>query len=208
MVPKYWKIVAILILPLLVVACKRSQPQLVEKRNIPVEFSNGDIVFRRGYGAASGAVLRANVRGSYSHVGVVMKSDGEWMVVHEVPYEGRSRDDDKIYVEPVGEFFNTIKAASGAVYRLLEGLDSLDQQIVCRYLSRQVSAQVPFDHDYDLDDTTRLYCSELVWRGYLEIGVDVSKGSRTKVTLPGFWGTHIMPADIEQNCDLTLLYRF
>lgn len=208
MVPRTWKIVIIPFLSLFVVMCgSNSQIEVVEKRNIPVDFNNGDIVFRRGYGAASGAVLRANIRGSYSHVGVVMSCEDKWVVVHEVPYEGRSRDDDKIYVEAVGDFFNTKKAMSGAVYRL-EELDSTDCQTICRYLLRQISNQTPFDHDYDLADSSRLYCSELVWRSYMEIGVDVSKGSRTKVTLPGVWGSHIMPADIENNMDLKLLYRF
>lgn len=207
MVSKYWKIVFAVLVSTLVVACSNSRTTQVEKRNIPIEFHNGDIAFRRGTGVASRAVLSANNRGSFSHVGVVANIEGEWCVVHAVPYEGKLSSDDRVYSEPTGEFFNTMKATSGAVYRL-EGLDSLRQESIRQYLVRQLDIKTLFDHDYDLSDTTKLYCSELVWRAYLGVDIDISNGSRTKVILPGFAGIHIMPSDIEHNEELHLMYRF
>ncbi len=192
---------------LLVASCSNSRVRQVEKRNIPVEFHPGDIAFRRGVGVASQAVIMSNHRGSFSHVGLIVQVDSLWMVIHEVPYEGDSRDDDKIYIEPVGEFFNTVKAASGAVYRL-RGMDSIQRSQVCSYVLRQAAKELPFDHDYDLTDSTRQYCSELVWRSYLEIGVDLSQGRRTHVSMPSFSGSHIMPADIELNENLEIMHRF
>lgn len=208
MVSKYWKIALLYTLTLTTVTCNNNiSREYAEKRNIPIEFHNGDIVFRRGSGATSRAVLHANHRGSFSHVGVAMNIGDKWMVIHSVPYEGASRDDDKIHVEPVEDFFNSIKASSGAVYRLSH-MDSTQQKVICSYLESQIINETPFDHKYDLTDSTMLYCSELVWRSYLKIGVDITDGNRTKVSLPGFKGLHITPADIEYNSDLELIYRF
>lgn len=208
MVLRYWQIVLFSAALCVATACGNSrESKKVEKRNIPISLHDGDIAFRRGMGAASHAVVSVNRRGSFSHVGVVANLEGQWYVIHEVPYEGKSRDDDKIYCEPLGEFYNTIKAASGALYRL-PGLDSVGRQAIRNYLLQQVAQETPFDHDYDLEDSGRQYCSELVWRSYLEVGVDISNGSRTRVTMPGFAGIHIMPADIENNSNLELLYSF
>ncbi len=207
MVSTLQQIVLLIVVLSLAFSCNNTRIKQAEKRNIPVVFLPGDVAFRRGEGVASRAVLASNKRGSFSHVGVIMQVDSQWMVVHEVPYEGESRDVDKIYSEPVEEFFNTAKAASGAVYRL-QGIDSTQRSVVCAYLQRQLERDIPFDHDYDLSDSTRQYCSELVWRSYLEIGVDLSQQRRTHVTMPIFSGVHIMPADIELNDSLLMLYRF
>ncbi|MFR9507101.1 MAG: YiiX/YebB-like N1pC/P60 family cysteine hydrolase [Rikenellaceae bacterium] len=178
-----------------------------QKRNIAVELSDGDIAFRRGLGFVSDAVLVVNARGSYSHCGVVIHYNGEWCVVHAVPYEGDRLEDDKVYCEPIGEFYSTKKASCGAIYRM-QGLDSLDREAIGSYVEHHFEAGTKFDHDYNLDNQERLYCSELVWRAYLEVGRDLSQSRRTNVKLPPFYGTHIMPADIELNDSLALIYSF
>lgn len=207
MVYRLLKIVSLPIILLTLVACNTSQSEFSEQRNIPVALQNGDIAFRCGMGFASKAILMTNHRSSYSHVGVVVAIDGRWCVIHEVPYEGKTREDDKIYCEPIGDFFNADKACAGAIRRV-KGLDNLSQIAVRKYVMRQNERGVPFDHNYDLSDTTHLYCSELVWRSFQEIGVDVSNGSRSKINTPGFRGVHIMPADIELNGDLEEVYAF
>lgn len=207
MVSSFHQVVILFATLFLVISCDNLRDNRVVKRNIPVDFHNGDIAFRRGVGMASQAVLMSNHRGSFSHVGIVTQIDSQWMVIHEVPYEGRSYDDDKIKCETIEEFFEADKAASGAIYRL-HGLDSSMQNRICSYLFRQLELGLPFDHDYNLDDTTHQYCSELVWRSYLKAGVDLSEGRRTKVSMPLFSGEHIIPADIELNENLDIIHRF
>ncbi len=178
-----------------------------EPRNIPVQLCDGDIAFRRGMGVVSHAVISTNNRGHYSHVGVVLKdSVGRWCVVHEVPYEGEKHSDDKIYSQPIEEFYASDKACSGAIYR--SDIDSIERAAICKYLLSQLQKETPFDHDYDLSDDSKLYCSELVWLSFLEAGIDLSQGRRTIVNMPPFNGTHIMPTDIELNDSLRLIYEF
>ncbi len=211
MVPRPWQIVALGVACMLAVACSSrdasSYRKNDNKRNIPVDLHEGDIAFRRGIGAASRIVLAANSDGSYSHVGIVVEVDDTLRVVHEVPFEGKSREDDKIYSDDIGEFFSTFKAKSGAIYRL-RGLDSTTIAKICRYAKRHLKKSTPFDHEYNLSDDNMLYCSELVWRCYLEAGIDITKGERTTMTLPGMGGIYILPSDIEINKELTKVYNF
>ena len=79
----------------------------------------GDLVFRRGNGITSRAVLMADQRGGYSHVGIVVDSCGKMMVVHAVPdepdYEG---DIDRVKMETPEKFFLSVNAKIGEVKRL------------------------------------------------------------------------------------------
>ena len=52
-----------------------------------VELRAGDVVFRRGGGLTSRAVLMADAQGQYSHIGIVVDSAGQKMIVHAVPGE-------------------------------------------------------------------------------------------------------------------------
>ena len=53
---------------------------------LPVEeFRDGDLAFRRGMGLTSRAVLAADRRGAYSHVGILKQLDGTWCVIHATP---------------------------------------------------------------------------------------------------------------------------
>ncbi|MFR9503041.1 MAG: YiiX/YebB-like N1pC/P60 family cysteine hydrolase [Rikenellaceae bacterium] len=175
-------------------------------RDITVPLCDGDIAFRRGYGVASEAVIMTNNRGSYSHVGVVVNYNGEWCVAHAVPYESDNRSDDRVYCQPIGEFFSSVKAQCGAIYRM--DIDSVQLSAIELFVMSHVEAQTPFDHKYTLGDEEKLYCSELVWCAYNRAGIDLTDGRRTTVTIPPFDGVHIMPADIELNDNLKLVYSF
>lgn len=70
------------------------------------ELHAGDVVFRRGSGLTSHAVLAADRYGAYSHIGIVVDSCGVMMVVHAVPgepdYEG---DPDRVKMDTPKRFF-------------------------------------------------------------------------------------------------------
>lgn len=86
----------------------------------------GDVVFRRGGGLVSRAVLAADRGGVYSHVGVVARVAGALMVVHVVPGEPDSLGvQDVMKIETPLEFFAPRKAGRGAVMRLRD-IDTAD----------------------------------------------------------------------------------
>ena len=142
----------------------------VERTILPdgLVLADGDIVFRRGSGLMSHTVVAAD-GGRYSHVGIVVDSAGVKMIVHAVPDEPDFPGDiDRVKMESPRKFFSTLNANVGEVMR------HADKQVAheaAREAMRLYRCGLLFDHDYDDNDSTKLYCSELVERAYLGAGV-------------------------------------
>jgi hypothetical protein len=192
------------LLALIQIGCHRSNQVFISHEML----SEGDLVFRRGSSVKSQAVLYADKSGKYSHIGIVVKEGEEFMVVHVTPGERASEETvDKIKMESLEDFFACDKAKKGAILRFTD-LPECSQQ-ASQHAKAFFEKEILFDHDYDLNDTTKMYCSELVWRSYLKAGRDVSEQRRSEVTrLPVFSGTYVFPSDIYQNERLTIIYEF
>ena len=78
-----------------------------DSQTLPTElFSDGDLAFRRGTGFMSRIVVAADKNGTYSHVGILKKMQGEWHVIHAVPGEPEFKGDpDRVKIEPLTRFF-------------------------------------------------------------------------------------------------------
>lgn len=167
----------------------------------------GDLVFRRGNGLTSRAVMLADRHGSYSHVGIVVDSCGVMMVVHAVPgepdYEG---DPDRVKMETPEKFYSSINAKMGEVKRLRG--DTAVAARAARYAMEAYRRGVLFDHDYDDGDSTRMYCCELVERAYAGAGRPLAGGARHTVHLPGVRIECILPSDICNNAALETVISF
>lgn len=177
--------------------------------SLPVaEFRDGDLAFRRGLGMMSRAVLVVDGKGTYSHVGILKNIEGEWCVIHAVPGEPDFKGDvDRVKVESVFRFYAPEQAAHGLVMRV----DGLERDSACRAAAvAQVMAErgTLFDHQYDLSDTTEMYCTELVEFAYRKIGIDLSEGRLSTVSVPGMSGTYLLPSDLMDNRKLKTIYYF
>ena len=110
-------------------------------------------------------------------------------------------------VESVFRFYAPERAAHGLVMRV----DGLERDSACRAaVVAQVMAErgTLFDHQYDLSDTTEMYCTELVEFAYRKIGVDLSEGRLSTVSVPGMSGTYLLPSDLMDNRKLKTIYYF
>ena len=176
---------------------------------MPELLSEGDLAFRRGSSVKSYAVLNIDKNGQYSHVGVIVKKGPDFMVVHITPGERALGETvDKIKMERLEEFFACDKAKKGAILRFVDSLECSQQ--AAQYAKRFFEKEILFDHDYNLADSTKMYCSEMVWRAYMKAGRDVSERRRSEIPagLPFFAGTYVFPSDIYQNERLTIIYEF
>ena len=192
----------ILIFVLLAVACSQKPENPFE--NIALE--QGDLVFRKGIGLKSQAVLHADSIGVYSHIGIVVLKDSAFQIVHITPGERAEKETvDKIKMESINDFWRKDRAEHGAVYRLKENsLGEMAAQQALRLLQKGIL----FDHDYQLCDTTEMYCTELVWYAYTQAGIDISFGKRSVLNVPLYAGTYIFPSDIYTNSEFILVYKF
>lgn len=196
----------IVIISMMMVQCdgsvKKSLPQ------IPIEkIQQGDIVFRRGESMASEVVLFNDADGKYSHVGIVVECDSGMMVVHAVPGENPKLPNyDLIVMERIDKFFAPEAAVMGEIMRM--DLDSTKCCLLSKLAIEKVKQKVPFDHNYDLSDTTKLYCTELLQHLYEKIGIDLAQGRITSINVPGMTNDYIMPSDIYHNDKLKSIFIY
>ncbi|MBR8706107.1 YiiX/YebB-like N1pC/P60 family cysteine hydrolase [Bacteroides pyogenes] len=155
----------------------------------------GDIVFRRGTGMASRMVLGLDRKGRYSHVGIVVRHRDRWKVVHAVPGEpDETGDEDFVKMEELGDFFAPDKAVSGALMRF-----RADSILACKAALKAIeiyNRHTPFDHSYNLKDTSKMYCTELIWFVYRWPGMDGMKQPDVELNIPGLSGTYLFPSDV------------
>lgn len=190
-------LLGIMSLIVLLIGCT-SPNQQYDKSSLISQLQQGDIIFRRGTGIVGHAVAAADRQGNYSHVGIVVACADGFYVVHAVPHEHDYEGDyDRVKCEKIDQFLDRYVEANVALYR--PKVKEEQRDIAVATALRLLKRGVPFDHDYDLSDTTRLYCTELVEYAYLTAGISLSEGRRTEVNLPIVAGRHIMPSDLTES---------
>lgn len=171
-----------------------------------IELQTGDVVFRMGSGIESHAVRMMDVDGDYSHIGIVVDTMGRKMVVHAVPGEPDFEGDiDRVKLDEVQTFFSAVHAGKGEITRI-------DDELAARYAA-QVALDVfrrgvPFDHDYDSNDTTRMYCTELVKYVYQCVGLRLVTSPPHEVELPLLHVEVYYPSDVYHSRHLRSVVKF
>jgi hypothetical protein len=165
----------------------------------------GDLIFRRGTGVVGHIVTSVDNSGEYSHVGIAVLKDEEWCVVHAVPHEPDFEGDiDRVKCEALESFVGRYRDGVVGHYRVCAEPE-LRARVADNAL-RLSSMNIPFDHDYNLEDSTAFYCTELVEYLYLQYGISLSEGRRTEVNFPSLSGRYIMPSDITESTKLRPIY--
>ena len=156
----------------------------------------GDLAFRRGYSVASRMVLAADRSGNYSHTGIIVYDSTGWKVIHAVPAETDDEyPEERIKKETLAQFYAPDRSKEGAIFRLDTTLQI--KEIVAGKTKELFERRLLFDHDYDLEDSTKIYCTELLYFAYRAAGIDLTEGRRT--SFPGFKNPFILPQDIIKN---------
>ena len=195
--------VALMCLVTLAAGCGESRRASSYEELLP-HLADGDLLFRKGTGVVGRVVTAFDGNGEFSHVGIIAQRDGEWYVVHAVPHEHDFKGDfDRVKCDPVEHFLGYYSDAEFGLYR--PQVSPEQARIAVSNALRLSEARVHFDHDYDLSDTTKLYCTELVEYVYGLAGVSLSEGRRTDISFVGMSGPHIMPSDLTESSKLKLI---
>ncbi len=136
------------------------------KKNSEIRpYQNGDMIFQTTI-AGQGKAIQLATHSKYTHIGIIFKENNEWMVYEAVqPVQKISlksfieRGDNKKYV-----------------IKRLANDSLLKTDSVITNMKNYLTAQL--DKNYDMyfnwkDD--ELYCSELVWKCYQTIGIEIGK---------------------------------
>ena len=180
----------LIIASLLCAACGRQQAPSAAALADSISWRSGDLIFRTGISMESRLVLNADKSG-FSHVGILVHTQGGWRVVHATTGEA-DNNIDMVKIEPVAHFVNQQRCVRFKVVRL-SCSDAVAEKAV-RFAIQQIGR--PFDDDFSLADTTKYYCTELVWQAYRHQGIDLSQGHRHHISLLGIRKTCLLPQDV------------
>ncbi|MGF1530862.1 MAG: YiiX/YebB-like N1pC/P60 family cysteine hydrolase [Puniceicoccaceae bacterium] len=142
------------------------------------DVQSGDFVARNAGGTWSrffASISETDRR--FSHIGIAVELSGEFWVIH-------SKGDDwtgigSVRRERLSDFIGMNGEASVAwgVFRR-KGEAASGLKAAMRALEWE-QAEIEFDSAFDLADASRLYCTEMIWRAYLESsGVDLVPAKR------------------------------
>lgn len=156
-----------------------------------------DLAFRLGRSLESNIIA---TKGGYSHIGVIIRKDSTLQVAHIEP----SRDGyEQTKYESLNDFFHPDKSAAGCIMRIKDIIPEQYATIEGYLRSRKHNS---FDHDYMLSDSSKMYCTELVHRAYMAIGLDLTQGIRHRVPIAS--EGIVLPSDIYQNEALTEIWSY
>ena len=190
----------------LLLACSHSTRETLA---LPLDsLRNGDIVFRSGLSMSSNLIMMHDGSGgAYSHVGIVCHTDSGWYVVHAVNDEHDFPGDvDRVKMEPLHCFFSPERASSGEIVHAWVSEDTA--QAMTRRAMGFARDSVLFDARFDHHDHTHIYCTELIYIIYKEVGIDITEGRTTKVGTLLFPDEIIFPSDIYKNRKLKSYFKY
>ena len=178
-----------------IAACRNAKQDDTQIPELPYsEMRTADLVFRTGVGVYSTMLNMQKDTVHYSHIGLLVDLDSIWYVVHAVPKELDGPDDfERVKLEKLEDFLSKKRCLHATlVHSPLPRTD----RVVTKAL-QYARDSVRFDNNFDLDDSTELYCTEMIWRLFLMEGIDLSEGRRSYRSFPTFMGKGcIAPEDI------------
>ncbi len=165
----------------------------------------GDLVFRQGNGILSQALELRDKNSQFSHVGIVKIIDNLPLIIHAST--GKPLGNNAIVkMESIEDFLQKDLASAVGVYRLDRANYNLRKNAA--NLAYQYSLkQVPFDADFSLQSEDKLYCTELVWRAYLEVGIDLVDNTFSQLSFPFNQELYLLPNSLLDSKHLKQIYQ-
>jgi hypothetical protein len=113
----------------------------------------GDVVFQSLPHGELADAIEGVTRSPYSHCGVVLRENGEWVVIEAIV---------SVHETPLLRWMQRGRGAGFAVYRP----DARFQAVMPQFKTALRSyLGKPYDYDYEMSDKA-IYCSELVYKGF------------------------------------------
>ncbi|MDD3876817.1 MAG: YiiX/YebB-like N1pC/P60 family cysteine hydrolase [Bacteroidales bacterium] len=156
---------------------------------------DGDIILRHGYGFVSDMIVET-LKDNYdvSHCAIFVKDDSTNNVIHAVSQS--LSEYDGVQIQSLRRFINDSKKNSVIVLRYKTKPNESHSAISERaryYLDKKI----PFDSGFDIKDSTEFFCTELIWKVFLDAyNVDIYEGKYDRT------GSEFLKFDIFFNPEL------
>ncbi len=133
---------------------------------------DGDIILRHGYGFVSDMIVQTLEEDlAISHCAIIVKNDSAINVIHSVSQT--VSDFDGVQVQDIRQFVHESKMNSIIVLRYRYN-DKQNAASVSERASYYLDRRIPFDLSFNIEDTTRFFCTEFIWKVFLDaLEVDI-----------------------------------
>jgi hypothetical protein len=168
------------------------------------QLQSGDLIFRKGNGILGQALLKADSASQFSHVGIIKIVQQEVFVIHGSTGKPLGKNA-FVKMESLTVFLESELASAVAIYRL-KSQDHNSMIKAVNFAYQAVLDQVPFDVNFDLENADQFYCTELVWRAYLESGIDLVEGNFSELDFPLANNQYILPKNLLESPHLKQVY--
>jgi len=122
---------------------------------------NGDLVLRYGHGLVSDYIVDMfDEKYPISHCGIIRKSGKKIEVIHSESSSFLSKEG--IQVQDFDSFTDAGHKNSIIIVRYNK-CNSDEYQKITNYAQNYLDKEIPFDYAFDSDDTTTMFCSEIIW---------------------------------------------
>lgn len=175
-----------------------------ELRQAKEQLKEGDIIFRTGNTWLAQAPVPFTDNATYSHGGIITVEALRIQVVHA---SVESKGDRTVKTEPLADFLQQ-GTTHAAAYRL-KGSTSEVQQAIAQ-TAKTYTEDMPLQTKLGLSNSDRVYCSELIWRTYMEAGIDLSDRSSASglESFSSLTGRNITPDSLSDSVSLRPVYQF
>jgi len=127
----------------------------------------GDIIIRKGGGPLSFHLMNYS-KEEYTHSGILVREGGEWIVIHTI---GGTSAPDAIDGMQSMKLVDFVPDATDSMLFICRPIfiDSAGPKIAER-ARHYLDLEVPFDHRFSVFTTDELYCTELLFYIFRDIG--------------------------------------
>lgn len=134
-----------------------------------LELQDADLIFRRGIGWQSEAVLASSSASPrFSHVGLLIHKNSSWYVIHATPAEDRQPGG--VILEPLQRFASPQLASRIGIYRYPK-LNPQEKEKIIKTALTELGK--PFDPNFSMHTNNEIYCSELVVKSFHSAGLHI-----------------------------------
>jgi hypothetical protein len=125
----------------------------------------GDILLRQGYGFFSRSIAKyQEAEYPVTHCAMFVNENNELGVIHSL--SSSFSDFDGVQKQPLQRFLNESVPRTLIVVRYKGGQEKINSLI--EKTKEYLSKKIPFDHEFNRADTSKMYCTELFRNIFLE----------------------------------------
>jgi hypothetical protein len=169
------------------------------------QIESGDLLLVRGDSMYSDAVRSIDGDSRWTHVGMLAADAGVLVFVDASPsvLEDQVDTGGRVQRRPLDDYLREISGCEAAVYRVQT--DPAARRAAAVACLRWAARRVPFDGHFDAASADALYCSEMIWRAYRSLGLDLAEGRWQQSKILWMHQSVIFPDALAQGPRVTYL---